>query len=224
MVVNIALDGPSGSGKSTMAKRISKELGYAYIDTGALYRALALFVKRAGIDPGDEAAVASGIKTVEVGFHFSDGVQRTYLNGEDVSELIRSPEISDYASRTSSLRCVRAKLLAVQRDFAAVHSLIMDGRDIGTTVLPDAPIKLYLTADAEDRAQRRYAELLSRGEKVDFATVLSDIQQRDARDMTREISPLRRAEDAVLVETTGLSLEEGYQKVKSVILSLLEKL
>ena len=207
-----------------MAKRISRELGYYYIDTGALYRALALFVKREGIHPGDEAAVACGIETVKIGFRFLDGIQHTYLNGEDVSELIRSPEISDYASRTSSLRCVRAKLLGVQRGFAAEHNLIMDGRDIGTTVLPDAQIKLYLTADAADRARRRYEELLERGEKVDYLTVLSDIQARDARDMAREISPLRQAKDAVLVETTGLSLEEGYQKVKSVILSLLESL
>lgn len=224
MVVNIALDGPSGSGKSTMAKRISRELGYYYIDTGALYRALGLFVKREGIHPGDEAAVARGIETVKIGFCFLDGIQHTYLNGEDVSELIRSPEISDYASRASSLCCVRAKLLGVQRCFAAEHNLIMDGRDIGTTVLPDAQIKLYLTADAADRAHRRYEELLERGEKVDYSTVLSDIQARDARDMARKISPLRQAEDAVLVETTGLSLEEGYQKVRSVILSLLENL
>lgn len=224
MVVNIALDGPSGSGKSTMAKRISKELGYYYIDTGALYRALALFIKREGICPDDEAMVASGIEKAKIEFHFVEGVQHTCLNGEDVSELIRSPEISVYASRTSTLRCVRAKLLGVQRDFAAEHNLIMDGRDIGTTVLPHAQIKLYLTADAADRARRRYEELLERGEKVEYSTVLSDIRARDERDMTREISPLRQAEDAVLVETTGLSLEEGYRKVKSLIVSLLESL
>ncbi len=224
MIINIAIDGPSGSGKSTMAKRISRELGYHYIDTGALYRAIALFVKRAGIDPGDEDAVSAGIAQINIGFRFSDRIQHTYLNEEDVSEQIRSPEISEYASRVSMLRCVRTRLLGIQRDFAMQHNLIMDGRDIGTTVLPDAQIKIYLTADVKDRATRRYEELLARGEKVDYETVLSDMVARDTQDMTRKLSPLRRAEDAVLVETTGLSLEAGYQKVKSVILSLLETL
>lgn len=224
MIINIAIDGPSGSGKSTMAKRISRELGYYYIDTGALYRAIALFVKRAGIDPGDEDAVSAGIAQINIGFRFSDRIQHTYLNEEDVSEQIRSPEISEYASRVSMLRCVRTRLLGIQRDFAMQHNLIMDGRDIGTTVLPDAQIKIYLTADVKDRATRRYEELLARGEKVDYETVLSDMVARDTQDMTRKLSPLRRAEDAVLVETTGLSLEAGYQKVKSVILSLLETL
>jgi len=224
MSINIALDGPSGSGKSTMAKRISKELGFYYIDTGALYRAIGLMIRRADANPDDEAVVDALLTDAKVSFDFVDGAQRTFLNGEDVSTDIRKPEISDYASRSSALPCVRQYLLSVQRDFAAEHDLIMDGRDIGTTILPNAQIKIYLTADAEDRARRRYEELLLRGETVDYDTVLADIKERDERDMNRKISPLRRADDAVLVDTTGLELEDGYRKLFGTIQSLMERL
>lgn len=224
MAVNIALDGPSGSGKSTMAKRISKELGYFYIDTGALYRALGLFILRAGADPDNENAVSAMIEDADISFGFTNGTQHTFIDEEDVSEKIRTPEVSDYASRSSTLRCVREKLLSLQRDFAAEHDLIMDGRDIGTTVLPNAQIKIYLSASAEDRARRRYEEFIQRGLNTDFSTVLADIIERDKRDMTREISPLRKAEDAVSIDTTGLTLEEGYIKVCGKIMALLKEL
>ena len=224
MKVNIALDGPSGSGKSTMAKRISKQLGFYYIDTGALYRAVGLFILREGIDPQDDEAVSAALPCARISFCFEDGAQHTYLNGEDVSQSIRTPEISDYASKSSALPCVREKLLALQRDFAAENDLIMDGRDIGTTVLPDAQIKIYLTASAPDRAQRRYEEMLERGEQAQYETVLRDIIERDERDMNRPISPLRKAEDAVVVDTSGLELEEGYGKLMHTILSLMEAL
>lgn len=222
--IQIALDGPSGSGKSTMARRISRELGFYYIDTGALYRAVGLFVKRSGIDPADEAAVAAALDVCKVTFDFVDGVQRTMLGGEDVSQAIRTPEISQIASKTSAFPCVRALLLNVQRSFARGNNIIMDGRDIGTTILPDAPVKIFLTASAEDRAMRRFEELTARGEKITYETVLREQKERDARDETRDISPLRRADDAILVDTTGLSLEEGYQKLRKTIDNCLEAL
>lgn len=222
--VQIALDGPSGSGKSTMARRISQELGFYYIDTGALYRAVGLFVKRCGVDPSDEAAVSAALNGCEVRFDFQNGVQRTMLKGEDVSGEIRTPEVSQLASRVSAFSAVRALLLDTQRTFASGNSVIMDGRDIGTTVLPDAAIKIFLTASAEDRAMRRFQELAARGEKTDYETVLREQRERDSRDENREISPLRRADDAILVDTTGLSLEEGYQKLRGVIDSCLEEL
>lgn len=222
--IQIALDGPSGSGKSTMARRISRELGYYYIDTGALYRAVGLFVSRRGIDPSDEAAVAAALPDCCVSFDFVNGTQRTMLNGEDVSQVIRTPKISQFASKTSTFSCVRALLLDVQRAFARGNNIIMDGRDIGTTILPDAPIKVFLTATAEDRALRRFQELRERGEDVSYESVLREQQERDARDENREISPLRRAKDAILVDTTGLSLEEGYQKLRGTIDRCLEEL
>lgn len=222
--VQIALDGPSGSGKSTMAHRISRELGFYYIDTGALYRAVGLFVKRSGIDPTDEEAVARALEACKVSFDFVDGVQRTMLCGEDVSQEIRVPEISQIASQASALPCVRALLLDVQRTFARGNNIIMDGRDIGTTILPDAPVKIFLTASAEDRAMRRFQELTERGEVTDYETVLREQKERDFRDENRTVSPLRRAEDALLVDTTGLSLEEGYKKLRRVIDGCLEEL
>ncbi len=222
--IQIALDGPSGSGKSTMARRVSRDLGYYYIDTGALYRAVGLFIRRRDIDPGDEPAVTAALEACAVSFRFIDGVQHTFLGDEDVSDQIRTPEISEYASRASALPCVRALLLEVQRAFARGNNIIMDGRDIGTTILPDAPIKIYLTASAEDRAMRRFGELLKRGETVTFAAVLQEQRERDWRDEHRAISPLQQAEDAILVDTTGLSVEEGYQKLRGIIAARLEEL
>jgi cytidylate kinase len=221
--IQIALDGPSGSGKSTMAKRISRELGFYYIDTGALYRAVGLFIRRRGIDPSDAAAVSAAISDCIVSFDFVGGAQRTMLDGEDVSEEIRRPEISTYSSKVSAVPAVRELLLDVQRDFARGNNVIMDGRDIGTTVLPNAGIKIYLTASDDDRATRRYLELKKRGEDVDYDTVLRDIRERDERDMSREISPLRRADDAILVDTSGCTVDEAYAKLLSIIKSELEK-
>lgn len=222
--IQIALDGPSGSGKSTMARRISRELGFYYIDTGALYRAVGLFIKRRGVDPSDEAAVAAALDACAVTFAFADGAQRTMLDGEDVSQAIRAPEISQIASKTSAFPCVRALLLDVQRAFARGNNIIMDGRDIGTTILPDAPVKIFLTASAEDRAMRRFHELAERGEPVTYEDVLREQKERDFRDENREVSPLRRADDALLVDTTGLSLEEGYLKLRRLIDQCLEEL
>lgn len=222
--IQIALDGPSGSGKSTMARRISRELGFYYIDTGALYRAVGLFIRQSGVDPSDEEAVAGALGACVVTFDFAESGQRTMLAGRDVSQAIRAPEISQIASKISALPCVRALLLDVQRAFARGNNIIMDGRDIGTTILPDAPVKLFLTASAEDRAMRRYHELVERGEAIDYETVLREQKERDFRDENREISPLRRADDAILVDTTGLSLEEGYQKLRGVIDRCLEEL
>ena len=185
---SIAVDGPSGAGKSTMARMVARALGFLYVDTGAIYRTLALFALREGAAPADAQAVA----------------------GEDVTEAIRMPEVSAAASQVSAHPQVRAFLLDMQRDLAKTGNVIMDGRDIGTVVLPDADVKIFLTASAEDRARRRLAELLERGEQIRFDTVLSDITERDRRDSTRSAAPLRQAEDALLVDTTDKSLEESF--------------
>lgn len=209
---SIAVDGPSGAGKSTMARKIAQALGYLYADTGAIYRTLGLFALRQGIPPTDEQAVAGLLPGVGIRMSYSgDGVQRMYLNGEDVTGAIRAPEISAAASQVSAHPQVRAFLLDMQRDLAKSGNVIMDGRDIGTVVLPNANVKIFLTASAEDRARRRLAELLERGEQTDFETVLSDILERDRRDSTRSVAPLRQAEDAILVDTTDKSLEESFE-------------
>lgn len=208
---SIAVDGPSGAGKSTMARKIAQALGYLYVDTGAIYRTLGLFALRQGVSPDDAQAVAALLP--QAGIRMScgeDGVQRMYLNGEDVTGDIRVPEVSAAASHVSAYPPVRAFLLDMQRELAKSGNVIMDGRDIGTVVLPDADVKIFLTASAEDRARRRLAELLERGEQVGFEAVLSDIVERDRRDSTRAVSPLRPAEDSILVDTTDKSLEESF--------------
>ena len=215
--IQVALDGPSGSGKSSLAKRLSRDLGLYYIDTGALYRAVGLYLKESGVMPEDVSAIEAALADCRVSFDFVDGAQRTMLDGRDVSGLIRTPEIAQWASKTSALPAVRALLLSVQRDFARENSVIMDGRDIGTTILPDAPLKIFLTASAEARAERRLKELLEAGQEIDFETVLREQKERDHRDETREISPLRRAEDAVLVDTTELDFEESYLALRHLI-------
>ncbi|MBE6936853.1 MAG: (d)CMP kinase [Ruminococcaceae bacterium] len=222
--IQVALDGPSGSGKSSLAKRLSRDLGLYYIDTGALYRAVGLYLKECGVTPEDVSAIEAALADCRVSFDFVDGAQRTMLDGRDVSGLIRTPEIAQWASKTSALPAVRALLLSVQRDFARENSVIMDGRDIGTTILPDAPLKIFLTASAEERARRRLKELLEAGQEIDFETVLREQKERDHRDETREISPLRRAEDAVLVDTTALDFEESYLALRRVIEERMEKL
>ncbi|MEA4955152.1 MAG: (d)CMP kinase [Pseudoflavonifractor sp.] len=215
---SIAVDGPSGAGKSTMARKIAQALGYLYVDTGAIYRTLGLFSIRQGILPTDEQAVAGLLPGAGIRMNYSgDGVQRMYLNGEDVTGAIRAPEVSTAASQVSAHPQVRAFLLDMQRDLAKSGNVIMDGRDIGTVVLPDANVKIYLTASAEDRARRRLAELLERGKQTDFETVLSDIVERDRRDSTRSVAPLRQAEDAILVDTTDKSLEESFEMLLQTI-------
>lgn len=215
---SIAIDGPSGAGKSTLAKRLAQELGFLYVDTGAIYRTVGLAVRRRDIDPEDAGAVAAilGSLTITMGYG-SDGLQHMFLDGEDVTQAIRENEISAYASKVASIPAVRDFLLEMQRKTAREHSVIMDGRDIGTVVLPQADVKLYLTAAAEARAERRYRELLERGQQADFDQVLQEVIERDRRDKSRETAPLRQADDAVLADTTGLDLEGSFRLLLGLI-------
>lgn len=209
---SIAVDGPSGAGKSTMAKKLARALGFLYVDTGAIYRTLGLFALRQGISPEDEAAVAKLLPMVSIRLDYGeDWVQKMYLNGEDVTDAIRTPEVSTAASQISAIPGVRDFLMDMQRDLAKQGNVIMDGRDIGTVVLPDADVKIFLTASAEDRARRRFEELTARGSRTDYETVLADIRERDHRDSTRSAAPLRQAEDVLLVDTTGNSMEESFE-------------
>lgn len=215
---SIAIDGPSGAGKSTIAKALAQELGFLYVDTGAIYRTVGLEVFRRGADPSDETAVAAILPQLEISMSYgADGLQHMYLGGEDVTEAIRRHEISDYASKVSAIPAVRAYLLEMQRKLAREHDVIMDGRDIGTVVLPEADLKVFLTAAAEDRANRRFLELRQRGQNTDFDVVLRDVIQRDRQDMQREIAPLRQAADAVLVDTTGIDLNESKALLRRLI-------
>lgn len=209
---SIAIDGPSGAGKSTLARRVAQAMGYLYVDTGAIYRTLGLAALRRGVAPEDSNRVVALLEQIRIDLrHGGDGLQRMYLDGEDVSAAIREPEVSRYASAVSAIPEVRAFLMEMQRDLARRQNVIMDGRDIGTVVLPDADVKIFLTASAEDRARRRYEELRERGNDVDFDTVLRDIIARDERDTQRAAAPLRQAEDAVAVDTTGNTLEESFR-------------
>lgn len=209
---SIAIDGPSGAGKSTLAKRLAQELGFLYVDTGAIYRTVGLAASRRGIDPMDTDAMAALLPRLAITMGYgADGLQHMFLDGEDVTQAIRENEISAYASKVASIPAVRDFLLEMQRRAAREHSVIMDGRDIGTVVLPQADVKIYLTAAAEARAERRYRELLERGQQAGFDQVLQEVKERDRRDMERETAPLRQADDAVLADTTGLDLEGSFQ-------------
>ena len=214
----VAIDGPSGAGKSTMAKRIAEALGFLYVDTGAIYRTVGLSARRAGVSPENREGIIGLLPGLHIDLCYGeDGLQRMYLNGEDVTDDIRLPEISMYASQVSAIPEVRAFLLQMQRELAATRDVIMDGRDIGTVVLPEATVKLFLTAQPEDRARRRLAELLERGTRTDYDQVLSDILQRDESDTRRAAAPLRQAEDAIRVDTTGNTLEETYQMLLKLV-------
>ncbi len=214
--LSIAIDGPAGAGKSTLARQAAKELGFLYVDTGAIYRTVALKALRAGV--ADPAQVIPLLEGLEIRMdHGENGEQRMYLAGEDVSQAIREHRVSGMTSRISALPQVRAFLLDLQRRLAKEHDVVMDGRDIGTVVLPDADVKIFLTAAPESRARRRLLELEQRGQLVDFDTVLRDIMQRDEQDRTRPIAPLRQAEDALLLDTTRLNLEESLQALLSLI-------
>ena len=215
---SIALDGPSGAGKSTLAKMLARELGFLYVDTGAIYRTVGLRAFRCGVEPDDAAGVSAllGDLNLDMGYG-EDGIQHMYLDGEDVTDAIRKHEISRYASGVSAIPAVRAFLLERQRELARHNSVIMDGRDIGTVVLPQADVKIFLTAAPEARARRRLRELEERGEQVDFDTVLADILRRDEQDRTRPIAPLRQAEDAVLLDTTNLNLAESLQALLAIV-------
>ena len=216
-MINVAIDGPAGAGKSTVARGAAKELGYIYVDTGALYRTVALAATRNGVLESAEKTEQM-LKDITVDLAFDDaGAQCVYLNGEDVSSLIRTPEISMAASNVSKIPAVRAFLLGLQRDIAAKNNVIMDGRDIATVVLPDAQVKIFLTASPECRAERRYKELLEKGENVKYDDVLADVNARDNQDSHREIAPLKPAEDSVIADTSGKSLPQSIEMIISVI-------
>ena len=208
MGCNIAIDGPAGAGKSTIAKKVAKELSFIYVDTGAMYRAVALYLLNNKIAGTDTQAVADNCEKAEVSIRYENGEQVVILNGENVNQYIRTEEVGNMASKTSANPAVRAHLLNLQRNLAAKNDVVMDGRDIGTVVLPDAQVKIYLTASVETRAKRRYDEYLAKGEKADLEEIKKDIEKRDHQDMTREISPLRQAEDAVLVDSSLMNIEE----------------
>lgn len=212
--INIAIDGPAGAGKSTIAKMVSAEMGYIYVDTGAMYRAVALYLTENDI-PDEEAE--KHMEEVEVSLKFADGTQRVYLGDRDVSDLIRTPEISMAASRTSAIPAVRARLFDLQQKLARENNIIMDGRDIGTVVLPNADVKIFLTASAEERANRRFKELAEKPDCPTYEEILKDIIQRDYNDMNRETAPLKQAEDAVLVDTTELTLEQSAARIAEII-------
>ena len=218
-MISVAIDGPSGAGKSTLAKRLAKELGYLYVDTGAMYRSIGLYALRQGVDPKDEAAVTALLPQIQIELRYVNGPQRVLLCGEDVSEAIRAENVGMATSAVSAHPPVRAFLLELQRGMARTHDILMDGRDIGTVILPGATVKIFLTASAEARADRRFKELQEKGVATDYETVLEDIRQRDYQDSHRATAPLRQAEDAVLVDTSDMDLEQSFQAMKSVILS-----
>lgn len=208
MGFHIAIDGPAGAGKSTIAKRVAKELGFLYVDTGAMYRAIALSLLRRGVATEEEQAVGDALGAIDVSISYEDGEQQILLNGENVTGQIRDEEVGNATSRISAYPAVRAKLLSLQRGLAKTADVIMDGRDIGTCVLPDALLKIYLTASVEVRGRRRFDELTEKGQDCDFAEICRDIRERDQRDMSREIAPLRQAEDAILVDSSEMGIEE----------------
>lgn len=212
---NIAIDGPAGAGKSTIAKRIAKELNFIYVDTGAMYRAMALYLLRAGIAPEDTKRIEEACREAEISIEYRDGEQVVLLGGENVNAYLRTEEVGNMASYSSAVPAVRKKLVELQQKLAAAADVVMDGRDIGTVVLPQADVKVYLTASSATRAKRRYLELLEKGEEADLATIEQDIIERDDRDMHREHSPLRRAEDAVLVDSSDLTIDEVVERIKA---------
>lgn len=208
MGYNVAIDGPAGAGKSTIAKLVAKEKGYIYVDTGAMYRGLAIHFLDKGIQPQETEKVIEACKDAEVTIAYEDAVQHVYLNGKDISSRLRNEEVGNMASVTSAIPEVRKKLLELQQNLAKTQNVIMDGRDIGTCVLPHADVKVYLTASVETRAKRRYQELQEKGEDCNLEEIAHDMEERDRRDMTREIAPLKQAEDAVLVDSSDMTIAE----------------
>lgn len=207
----VAIDGPSGAGKSTLAQALARALGFVYVDTGAIYRSVGYYARQRGIDPADRATVEGLLPEISLEMVYGeDGLQHMILNGQDVTKEIRLPEISLYASRVSAIPAVRAFLMDMQRDMAKHHSVIMDGRDIGTVVLPGADVKLFLTASAEDRARRRFLELQERGTPEPYEKLLAEMRERDANDASRAAAPLRPAEDAVILDTTGNTFQQSF--------------
>ena len=217
-MISIAIDGPSGAGKSTIARMVAKDLGFLYVDTGALYRTIGLYAVRKGVDPEDESGVSALLPELDIRLTYENGVQQVYLLGENVSEAIRTQEMSDASSAVSQHPAVRAYLLETQRRLARENNVLMDGRDIGTVVLPDAQVKIFLTASAEKRAERRYKEQIAKGDySQTYDQVLAGCIQRDYNDSHRAIAPLKQAEDAVLADTSELDLAQSVQLVKEII-------
>lgn len=215
MSFNVAIDGPAGAGKSTIAKKIAKQMGYIYIDTGAMYRAMALYFIQNGINAEESDKISTKCKEADITIQYQEGEQIVLLNGKNVNGLIRTEEVGKMASVSSVNKDVREKLVDLQQKLAATANVIMDGRDIGTCVLPNADVKIYLTASSYIRAKRRYEELMSKGEMVEFDMIEKDIIERDHRDMTRELSPLKQAEDAILVDSSNMGIDEVVQKIIS---------
>jgi len=217
MSINIAIDGPAGAGKSTIAKRVAKNRGYIYVDTGAMYRAMALYLIREKIAADDSAAIESACENADISIAYQNGEQVVLLNGENVNAFLRTEEVGNMASASSVNGKVRAKLQQLQQKLAASADVVMDGRDIGTAVLPNADVKIYLTASSLVRAKRRHAELLAKGEEADIDRIEADIIERDLRDMTRELNPLTQAEDAVLVDSSDMTIEEVVAHIDGII-------
>ena len=213
MAFNVAVDGPAGAGKSTIAKAVARELNLIYVDTGAMYRAIALFMLREGVDLSDRQAIIEKCLQADVTIGYEDGVQVVFLNGENVNGFLRTEEVGDTASVISPIPEVRKNMVTLQKELAAQSDCIMDGRDIGTCVLPHAQLKIYLTASSEVRAKRRYDELAAKGVESDFRKIKADIEERDYRDMHRETSPLKQAEDAVVVDTSDMTVEEVIARI-----------
>lgn len=208
-MINVAIDGPAGAGKSTLAKAVAKRLGYIYVDTGALYRAIALFVIQRGVDVYNASKVAAMLPMIDIELKYVGDEQRVYLCGENVTSVIRTQEVSAAASAVSAIAKVREFLFDLQLEMAQNNNVVMDGRDIGTVVLPNADVKIFLTASAEARARRRHKELVEKGHDVEFEAVLKSVNERDEQDINRPIAPLKQAKDAILLDTTELSLEES---------------
>lgn len=215
MSMNVAIDGPAGAGKSTIAKEVAKKKGYVYVDTGAMYRAMALYFIREGISSDDEAKISSVVDDIAVSIEYKDGAQHIIMNGEDVTGLIRTEEVGNMASASSVYGAVRTKLVALQQELANNTDVIMDGRDIGTVVLPNADVKVFLTASVECRAKRRFKELVEKGLNPDFEAIAKDIEERDYRDSHREISPLKQADDAILLDSSDMTIDEVVNKIIS---------
>ena len=216
-MIQIAIDGPGGAGKSTISKAVAAKLGIVYVDTGALYRTIGFYVRSQNLDPKDRAAVSACLPNISIEVRYVDGTQHVFLNGEDLGDRIRTPEMSMYASAVSAIPEVRTFLLETQKDIARKNSVIMDGRDIGTVILPNADVKIFLTASAECRARRRYDELIAKGQNVSYEDVLREMNERDTQDSTREIAPATAAEDAVVFDNTGMSLEESVTAVVAMV-------
>lgn len=216
-IINIAIDGPGGAGKSTLSKAVAKKLDILYVDTGALYRTVGLYVRSKNIDPKDAVAVASILPEIDIAVKYENGAQVVYLNGVDNKDKIRTPEMSMYASHVSAIPAVRAFLLETQKKIARTNSVIMDGRDIGTVILPNADVKIFLTASPECRAMRRYKELCEKGQNVKYEDVLSEMNERDTQDSSRKIAPTKPAEDSIFLDNSDLTFEETVDAVLKIV-------